>query len=84
MVTVKEMQKCKKEMEKIYGKMNEDELRELMKNVMDKMSHLYKRYYTNWFAGDARGADVLNGVLHSTHVEMATIAAMLEEAKKRG
>lgn len=84
MVTEKEMQNCKKEMEAIYGHMNKDELREQMTKVMDKMSHLYKRYYANWFAGDVRGVEVVNNLLHSTHVQMATIASMLHEAKRRG
>lgn len=84
MVTDQEMQNCKKEMEAIYGEMNEDELREQMTKVLDKMSHLYKRYYANWFAGDVRGMNVVNNILHSTRVKMATIAAMLKEAKKRG
>lgn len=83
MVTEKEMQNCKKEMEAIYGHMNEDELRDEMKNVMDKMSRLYKHYYTNWFAGNVRIVDAINNLLHYTHVQMATIAAMLEESKKR-
>ena len=84
MVTEKEMQNCKKEMEAVYGHMNEDELREQMAKVMDKMSHLHKRYNANLFAGDVRGVNVVNNILHSTSVKMATIAEMLHEAKKRG
>ena len=73
-----------KEMKAIYGHMNEDELRNQMTKVADKMSHLYKRYNANLFAGDVRGVDVVNRLLHSAHVKMATIASMLHEAKKRG
>lgn len=84
MVTEMEMQNCKKEMEAIYGKMNEDELREQMTKVMDKRSHLYKRYYANLSAGDEQGMNVVYNLLHSTYVKTATIAKMLHEAKKRG
>lgn len=84
MVTEKEMKNCKKEMEAVYGKMNEDELHEQLIKVVDKMSHLYKRYYENWFADDAWGMNVVNNLLHSSRVKMATIAKMLKEAKKRG
>lgn len=73
-----------KEMEAIYGKMNEDELRDQMTKVLDKMSHLYKRYNANLSAGDVRGMNVVNNLLRSTRVQMATIEAMLHEAKKRG
>lgn len=83
MVTEKEMQNCKKEMEAIYGHMNEDELREQMTYITDKMSHLYKRYYANWSASDVRGVDVVNYLLHLARVERETIAKMLKEAKKR-
>lgn len=84
MVTEKEMQNCKRQLKAIYGDMNEDELRDKMTNVMDIMSHLYKRYYEKWFAGDAWGVDHVDRLLHSAHVQMATITSMLEEAKKRG
>lgn len=84
MVTEKEMQNCKKGMEAVYGHMNEDELRDQMKNVMDKMSRLYKHYYTNLFAGNERIVDTIDNILHYAHVQMATIAKMLVEAKKQG
>ena len=58
-----------KEMEEIYGKMNEDELRDQMKNVMDKMSFLYKHYYTNLFAGNDRIVDAIYNRLHYTHAK---------------
>ena len=84
MVTEKEMQNCKKELNEIYGVMNEGELRDQMAKIADRMSHLYKRYNANLFAGDERGMKVVNIMMHSAHVQMATIAKMLVEAKKRG
>lgn len=83
MVTEKEMQNCKNQLEAIYGHMNEDELRDKMTNVLDIMANLYKRYYEKWFAGDEWGVDHVDRLIHSAHVQMATIASMLE-VKKRG
>ena len=82
MVTENEMQKCKNQLEEIYGDMNEDELRDKMADVIDIMTNLYRRYYEKLFAGDEWGVDHVDRLLHLAHVQMATIAAMLEEAKK--
>lgn len=84
MVTEKEMQSYKKELEFIYGDMTENELRDKMKLVTKEMKFLYERFFAKWAAGDMRGADVANRLLHSTCVKTATIAVMLEEVKKRG
>lgn len=84
MVTEKEIQNCKRQLEAIYGDMNEDELRDKMTNVMDIMAHLYKRYYEKWFSGDEWGVYHVDRLLHSAHVQMATIAEMMKEAKKLG
>lgn len=81
MVTDKEMQNCKRQLVEIYGEMNEDELRDKMTNVMDIIADLHKRSYAKSAAGDVWGVDVVNRLIHSAHVQMATLEAMLEEAE---
>lgn len=81
MVTEKEMQNCKRQLEAIYGDMNEDELREKMTNVIDIMADLHKRAYAKSAGGDVWGLDVVNRLLRSARIQMATIAAMLEESE---
>lgn len=84
MVTEKEMRNYKMELEFVYGVMTENELRDKMKIVSKEMTFLYERFFKKWASGDMRGADVVSRLLHSTCVKTATIAKMLEEAKKRG
>lgn len=85
MVTLDEVRKCQAYLKNVYGEdLNMSHLEELLESSMQSFSGAYQRGYNNLINGNFAQKEVDFQMAHYYEIRLATLTAMINEAKKRG